>query len=69
MPDDLLRALEEGEVTQEQLRALISLEAEELGMTFDDVVEAAKAYTLPKNALGTDLEFLIQLLQKEPSAA
>ena len=42
IPDDLLAALEAGELTTDQLRRLIELEANRLGMTFDEAVERAR---------------------------
>ncbi len=46
----------------EQLRQLITLEAEGLGLTFDDAVKLARERRLPKTPLGADLELLVQLL-------
>jgi len=62
LPVALQEAIERGELTPEQLRQLITLEAEELGLTFDEAVKLARERRLPKTALGADLELLVQLL-------
>jgi hypothetical protein len=66
LPTDLQRAIEQGDLTEEQLKRLIALEAEALGLSFEQALDQAKARTLPKNHLGADLELLIDLL---PTAA
>lgn len=63
LPQDLIDAIESGEITQEQLRQLIEIEAGLLGLTFDEAVEKARQNTLPKDALGTDVQFLIMSLR------
>lgn len=62
MSPKLQAAIEVGELTVEQLRELIEEEAKELGLTFEDAQRMAKQNQLPKNALGSDVEFLFQLL-------
>lgn len=62
LPLELQQAIEEGALTDEQLRELITLEAEALGLTFKEAVECARAGTLPHNLLGSDLQLLVQLL-------
>lgn len=62
MSPELQAAIEFGELTIEQLRELIAEEAKELGLTFEDVQRLAKERALPKNAIGSDIEFLLQLL-------
>lgn len=62
MSPKLQAAIEIGELTPEQLRELIEEEAKELGLTFEDAQRMAKQNRLPKNALGSDVEFLFQLL-------
>lgn len=62
LPADLLEAIERGEVTDDQLRELIALEARAIGLSFDEALRAAKDGTLPKNYVGADLELLIDLL-------
>lgn len=61
LPLELQRAIEDGELTREQLRQLIEFEANELGLSFDEAVERAYNDTLPKNAQGSDLRLLISL--------
>lgn len=63
LPQDLVDAIESGHITQEQLRQLIEIEAGWLGLTFDEAVERARQNTLPKDALGTDVQFLIMSLR------
>ena len=67
MSPKLQAAIEVGELTIEQLRELIEEEAKELGLTFEDAQRMAKEHSLPKNALGSDLEFLFQLLSVHQS--
>jgi hypothetical protein len=62
LPESLLRALEAGELNGEQLRALIEIEAESLGLSFDEAVERARANTLPQTPEGFDLQFHVLML-------
>jgi hypothetical protein len=62
MPLDLLAAMEHRELTQEQLRRLIAIEASDLGLGFDEAVGRARDGSLPKNVVGLDLELLVELL-------
>jgi hypothetical protein len=62
LPSELQRAIEKGKLTDEQLRELITFEAEALGLTYEEAVERAKARTLPRTHIGADLELLVQLL-------
>lgn len=62
MPAALVHAIEGGELTETQLRELIAFEAAQLDLTFDEAVQCAREGTLPKGALGTDLELLILYL-------
>ena len=62
LPLELQQAIEEGALTDEQLRELITLEAKAIGLTFEEAVARARNRTLPHNALGTDVEFLLHLL-------
>jgi hypothetical protein len=63
LPSDLVAALECGELTPEQLRRLIALEAEALGLSFDEAVARARAKTLPsRDVIASDLELLVDLL-------
>ena len=61
-PKELVAAIEAGELTDEQLRQLITLEARELGLTFDEAVRRAKERSLPGCHLGSDLGLLIEML-------
>lgn len=61
---DILAALNaEGELTQEQLRELIDWEAGQFGMTYEQAIDAAERNGLPKTALGSDVDLLVQMLQ------
>lgn len=59
---ELLDALDSGELTTAQLRELAELEAAMLGLTFDQAVELAREDKLPKNPTGFDLRFHIIML-------
>ncbi len=62
LPEALQEAIERGELTEDQLRELIALEAKALGLSFEEAVRKARDRRLPRNVLGSDLEFLVQLL-------
>jgi len=62
LPVELQQAIEEGELTDEQLRELITLEAKAVGLTYEEAIKRAKDRTLPQSLLGADLELLVQLL-------
>ncbi len=61
-PPDLQKAMELGELTDPQIRQLIELEAREIGLSYDEAVASAKAQTLPRTAIGSDLKLLVRLL-------
>ena len=65
IPADLLAAIEDGVVTQEQLRQLIAIEAEAIGLTFDEAVAGARADTLPHDLCGLDIRRLSLMLVDE----
>ncbi len=63
IPPEILEILDSGKfLTEAQLRELISIEAEWIGLTFDEAIELGRQNRLPKNDIGTDLWFLIRLL-------
>lgn len=63
MPDDLLAAIEgDGVLSDEQFRQLIAIEAEMIGLSFDEAVARARADTLPRNAVGHDIRSLVRIL-------
>ncbi len=63
LPAALRAALENGgELTIEQLRELISAEARGLNLSFEEAEARAAKGTLPKDALGSDLALLFELL-------
>lgn len=63
LPEALQEAIEKGELTEAQLRELITLEAEALGLDYTQAVKLARERRLPKNYIGADLELLVELLQ------
>ena len=62
LPKELKEALEGGELSMEQLRELIRLEAEALGFSFEEVLKRARERRLPQNHLGSDLQLLVEML-------
>lgn len=63
LPNDLLRAMKEGQtLTEAQLRQLIELEAKAIGLSFDEALERARERKLPNNPIGLDLSLLIEML-------
>ena len=64
LSDDLVKAIEQGQpITEEQLRELITVEAKEIGLSFDGAVRAAQEGTLPSGSLfASDIVFLVDLL-------
>ncbi len=62
LPTELQKAIEQGELTADQLRELIRLEAQDLGLSVDQAIQQAKEGKLPKSHIGSDLELLIDLL-------
>ena len=68
-PNEIAEALESGEVvidvTREQLVHMIEFEAEELGLTFHEALERARNDTLPKHALGSELQSNVWLLDSD----
>ena len=61
-PQTLIDALASGDITAEQLIELIRCEADELGLTYEEAVALAEEGTLPKGPLGTDIEYLLDML-------
>lgn len=62
LPESLRQAVERGELTEDQLRELIALEAEALGLSPDEAIYRAKAGTLPHHYVADDLALLVALL-------
>ncbi len=65
LPESLRKAMDGGVLTFDQLRLLIKLEAEAIGLDFDSAIKDARDGTLPHNPIGTDLSLLIQMLPNE----
>lgn len=59
---ELLDALDKGELSLENLEELIEIEAAQLGLMVDEAVERSRENTLPKGPLGTSLQFHIFML-------
>lgn len=66
LPPELQRAIENGELTEDQLKELIRLEANAIGLSLEQAITKAKNGSLPKDHIGADLELLVDLL---PAAA
>ena len=62
LPDDLARAMETGDLTTAQLRRLIELEAQAIGLKFEEAVSRARQRSLPNSPIGADLSLLIGML-------
>jgi hypothetical protein len=60
--ESILAALDSGELSDDQLRALIAIEAERLNLTFDEAVERGLRNDLPKTPEGFDLQFHVLML-------
>lgn len=60
--EELKAALRSGELTEDQLRELIAVRADRLGLTFEQAVAAFHSDTLPRSADGADLALLISML-------
>ena len=58
----LLEALDSGELSDDQLRALIAIEAERLHLSFDEAVELGLRNALPRTPEGFDLHFHVLML-------
>ena len=57
-----LLALDSGELSDDQLWAVIALEAERLHLTFDEAVECGRHNALPQTPEGFDLQFHVLML-------
>lgn len=62
LPEDLCVAVESGRVTAEQLRQLIEIEADVIGLRYDEARALAAERRLPHNAIGGDLQLLFGLM-------
>ncbi len=62
MPQELVEAIESGEITRDQVHQPFTVEAAMIGLTFDEAVEGARSDTLPRNAVGLDLRDLLYML-------
>jgi hypothetical protein len=69
MPADLLAAIEDGEINQAQVRQLIAIEAEAIGLSFDEAIAGVHADTLPQNPIGLDIRLLSMMLVDEADEA
>ena len=62
VPQDIIDAMEDGEISQSQLRRLFEIEAAALGLSFEEAVIAARNDTLPRDWIGLDLRLLVVML-------
>ena len=63
VPRALLEAMKRGEeITFAQLRQLIDIEAQALGLTFAQAVDRGRRHALPRTVLGGDLSLLVEML-------
>lgn len=63
-PAEILRAMESGDpLTRDQFLRLIAIEAQSVGLTFEQAIDAARKRTLPPGPIGTDLGLLIGMLE------
>ena len=65
MNHELLRAIESGELTEDQVQELIAFEAAEIGLTYDQAVALGRARSLPGNAMGSDIQMLLGLIAED----
>ena len=61
IPEDIIQALDTGELDTHQLRWLIHAEAEHLGLTLDESIKANETRSLPACRIGSDLTFLLDM--------
>lgn len=69
IPDELARSLESGDLSRDQVRELITLEASALGLSFAQAVDAVQHQTLPWSPISADLGFLVGMLGADASIA
>ncbi len=62
MSAHLQKALDEGYLTQAQLRELIEFEASQLGFTIEEAIQRSRSNSLPQTPLGFDLQLLVSML-------
>ena len=62
LPQTLQDAIENGELTEAQVRELIAFEAQAIGLHYEQAVKRARARLLPNNPIGADIELLVELL-------
>ncbi len=62
IPEDIIRGLDAGELTEAQLRELIRIEAVDLGFTLEEAIQKASTGDLPRTHIGSDVEFLVEML-------
>lgn len=60
--DELRAAVEHGTLTPEQLKLLITYEAAQLDLEYDEAIQAAKFDRLPRTPLGLDIRLLVGML-------
>ena len=69
-PRPILDALECGDpLSEEQLRLMIKMEAEALGLSVEDALSKARSDELPYTPIGMNLRSLVWLLDRESPPA
>ena len=66
---ELHEAIQEGELTTEQIRELLTLEAEQVGWTLDEAVAWARSGEAPEDPLQADIRLLVSFLEVTSVAA
>ena len=70
-PSDILAVIDsngERSLTRDQLQRLIAWEASQMDLTFEQAVDAAEQGTLPRTALGSDVELLLRMWEPTHTA-
>ena len=62
LPAALVEAMEQGDLSEEQLWEIVAFEATQLGLRPDEAIELAQDNRLPATPFGFDLQFHVFLL-------
>ncbi len=52
------------ELSEVELRAIIAAEAADLGLSLDEAIAGARAGTLPRHYLASDIELLVGMIEE-----
>ena len=61
IPEDIIQAMEDGELSIGQLHWLVCAEAEHLGLSLEEAIELHNTHNLPHCHIGSDLDFLLEM--------